>query len=100
MRILLDTCDFLWFISGDAAFSEAARRDIQDARNEVFLSVVSVWEIVVNHARIEGEALDAVGVVGDGEEILEAVPARSLAETELDARIPRDPCNVPSGLSW
>jgi PIN domain nuclease of toxin-antitoxin system len=49
MRILLDTCDFLWFISGDAALSEATRRDIQDARNEVFLSVVSVWEIVVKH---------------------------------------------------
>jgi PIN domain nuclease of toxin-antitoxin system len=50
MRILLDTCDFLWFISGDAALSEETRRHVQDAGNEVFLSVVSVWEIVVKHA--------------------------------------------------
>jgi len=49
MRILLDTCDFLWFISGDAALPEESRRHVQEAASEVFLSVVSVWEIVVKH---------------------------------------------------
>lgn len=50
MRLLLDTHVFLWYISGDpqlpAAFREAAR----DPANQVYLSVVSVWEAVIKHA--------------------------------------------------
>ena len=50
MRILLDTCDFLWFISGDAALPAQTRQEVQNPSNEVFLSVVSLWEIVIKHA--------------------------------------------------
>jgi len=41
MRILLDTCDFLWLISGDAALPARTRLEVQNPANEVFLSVVS-----------------------------------------------------------
>jgi PIN domain nuclease of toxin-antitoxin system len=50
MNILLDTCDFLWFISGDSALPTRTRTAVQDPQNQVFLSVVSVWEIVIKHA--------------------------------------------------
>jgi PIN domain nuclease of toxin-antitoxin system len=50
MRILLDTCDFLWFISGDPALPALTRQEVQSSANEVFLSVVSFWEIVIKHA--------------------------------------------------
>jgi PIN domain nuclease of toxin-antitoxin system len=50
MRILLDTCDFLWFISGDAALATQIRQEVQNPGNEVFFSVVSFWEIVIKHA--------------------------------------------------
>jgi PIN domain nuclease of toxin-antitoxin system len=49
MKILLDTCEFLWFISADPALSAAVRREVQDSANEVYLSVVSVWEVIVKH---------------------------------------------------
>jgi PIN domain nuclease of toxin-antitoxin system len=49
MKILLDTHVFLWFITGDARLSEAMRQGIRDAENEVYLSVVSVWETIVKH---------------------------------------------------
>lgn len=49
MRILLDTCDFLWFISGDAALTARTRQELQNSSNEVFLSAVSFWEIVIKH---------------------------------------------------
>ena len=50
MRLLLDTHIFLWFISADAQLPAAWRDRMRDPRNEVFLSVVSVWEAMVKHA--------------------------------------------------
>lgn len=50
MKLLLDTCTFLWILSDDAALSEQARAAFSDPANEVYLSPVSVWEIVVKHA--------------------------------------------------
>jgi len=49
MKILLDTHIFLWYLSGDARLSEPVRGVIQDINNDVFLSVVSIWEIVIKH---------------------------------------------------
>jgi PIN domain nuclease of toxin-antitoxin system len=50
MRILLDTCTFLWIASDDPALSPAARRAFQSPDNDVYLSAVSTWEIAVKHA--------------------------------------------------
>lgn len=47
MRLLLDTHSFLWFIGGDTSLSARARSLIEDDRNEVFLSVASLWEIAI-----------------------------------------------------
>ncbi len=49
MRLLLDTCTFLWIIADDPHLSEQARSLFQDPENEVFLSVVSAWEITLKH---------------------------------------------------
>jgi PIN domain nuclease of toxin-antitoxin system len=50
MMILLDTSEFLWFISGNSALATKTKEEIQKPENEVFLSVVSLWEIIVKHA--------------------------------------------------
>ena len=49
MRILLDTHIFLWFISGDPQLSINTRDIIRDSDNEVYLSVVSVWESIIKY---------------------------------------------------
>lgn len=49
MNILLDTCTFLWIVSGSAELSDTARRLFSDSDNEVCLSVASAWEIIVKH---------------------------------------------------
>ncbi len=49
MRILLDTHIFLWFISGDTQLSIDVRDAIRDPDNEVYLSAISVWEILVKY---------------------------------------------------
>ena len=51
MRLLLDTCTFLWAIDGHAHLTETARDAIANPDNEVYLSVISAWEIAVKQAR-------------------------------------------------
>ncbi|MFH1992440.1 MAG: type II toxin-antitoxin system VapC family toxin [Pseudomonadota bacterium] len=50
MKLLLDTCTFLWIISGDKALSQTAADLYADPSNSVFLSSVSSWEISVKYA--------------------------------------------------
>lgn len=50
MRILLDTCDFLWFVSGNPALPSRTLQEARKPENEVFLSVVSLWEIATKYA--------------------------------------------------
>ena len=46
MRILLDTCTFLWIITAEQQLSSNARELFVDPFNDIFLSSVSSWEIV------------------------------------------------------
>ena len=50
MRLLLDTCAFLWVAQQPALVSRAARDAIDDPANELFVSDVSVWEITMKHS--------------------------------------------------
>lgn len=47
MKLLLDTCTFLWVITDVKALSNNARLLFTDPENEVYLSTVSVWELLV-----------------------------------------------------
>lgn len=49
MKILLDTVTFLWAVEGSDRLSDRAVELFRDPDNEVFLSVVSAWEISVKH---------------------------------------------------
>lgn len=50
MIILLDTCEFLWLVSGAAQLPKFVAEAVQNPENEVLLSVVSYWEICVKHS--------------------------------------------------
>lgn len=47
VRALLDTHAFLWWIGNDSALSATARKVIENAENDIYLSAVSVWEISI-----------------------------------------------------
>lgn len=47
MKLLLDTHTLLWFISGSTNLSSPARNAIEDATNEKFVSIVSIWETAI-----------------------------------------------------
>ena len=50
MRLLLDTYTFLWIVKRAPELSSRARELFVDPDNEVYLSVVSAWEIALKHA--------------------------------------------------
>jgi PIN domain nuclease of toxin-antitoxin system len=50
VKLLLDTCTFLWCVEGGSSLSEAGRRALVDPANEIYMSSVSSWEIAVKHA--------------------------------------------------
>lgn len=45
MKILLDTHILLWAISNDVKLPEKERKLIENDENEIYYSIVSLWEI-------------------------------------------------------
>jgi PIN domain nuclease of toxin-antitoxin system len=63
MRLLLDTHALLWWLAGDEALPDTAKRAIADERNAIFVSTASAWEIATKH-RI-GKLPDVAPIVSD-----------------------------------
>ena len=49
MKLLVDTCVFLWLLTGERPFPDAVRARLADG--ELWLSAASVWEISVKFAK-------------------------------------------------
>ena len=47
MRILIDTHALLWYLQGDANLSNLALTTIESKDNNVFVSIVTLWEIAI-----------------------------------------------------
>ena len=50
MKVLLDTCTFLWVLSGAPQLSARAADLFRHADHEMYLSAASAWEIAVKHS--------------------------------------------------
>ena len=49
MKYLIDTHIVLWYLIGDERLPQKARNLIDDEPNEIFFSLVSMWEIEIKH---------------------------------------------------
>jgi PIN domain nuclease of toxin-antitoxin system len=49
MRILLDTCAFIWLASDPDQLGDGAKQALRAPHKERFLSLASVWEIVLKY---------------------------------------------------
>jgi PIN domain nuclease of toxin-antitoxin system len=49
MNLLLDTCTFLWIIKDAPELSERARTAFFEPENNIYLSIISVWEMVIKY---------------------------------------------------
>lgn len=79
MRLLLDTHALLWLLEDDRRLGRGARTAILDAKNDVFVSIVSFWEIAVKCRIGKLGALDIDAVIA-------AVSAFGLDMLALESR--------------
>ena len=49
MRLLVDTCTFLWLAADDSNLSKVARASCRDPENGVYFSALSAWEIAIKY---------------------------------------------------
>ena len=50
MKLLLDTCTFLWTLSGVPPLPPRVAEMVRNPDNQVFLSTASAWEIAIKYA--------------------------------------------------
>lgn len=96
MKLLLDTCIFLWYISGDNRLSASLRNEIQNPENKVFLSSVSIWECIVKYQIGKLAFPESPAVYLPVQRIKHAISSLSLNENSVShlVRLPpvhRDP---------
>jgi PIN domain nuclease of toxin-antitoxin system len=86
MRLLLDTHALLWWLSDDDRLGQRARDLIEDPANDVLVSIVSLWEIVVKArvGKLEADLREIVNEVGrPGFELVGVTTPHLLALAEL-----------------
>lgn len=49
MKLLVDTHVFLWYITGDTRIPAAWVTALRDPANDVYLSVISIWEACIKY---------------------------------------------------
>lgn len=95
MKILVDTHVFIWWDADPTRLSPSALSALQDPANEIWVSVVSLWEIVIKEQlgkltlRIPLEQLVA-DQQANGFQMLPILPAHALAISTLPL-VHRDP---------
>jgi PIN domain nuclease of toxin-antitoxin system len=66
-RLLLDTHTFLWWLADDSRLGTRARALIADAKNQVFVSAATSWEISIKKSLGKLEAPDDLDAVMEEE---------------------------------
>ncbi len=61
MRLLLDTHTMIWVFSAPQRLSAQARNAISAGENEVFVSVISPWEVAIKRSKKRLRAPDDLG---------------------------------------
>lgn len=85
MNLLLDTHALLWWLADDRELSREASSAISDARNEVFVSAATAWEIAIKRAmgKLAAPANLLAAIAAGGFQELPITLAHALAAGEL-----------------
>ena len=51
MRLLLDTCAFLWLIGFPERLPDAVRDCVEDVENDCLVSVATIWECLIKRGK-------------------------------------------------
>jgi PIN domain nuclease of toxin-antitoxin system len=98
MRLLLDTHVALWGISDYERLGSETQRLLEDRQSEVFVSVVTLWEIAIKYALPKGRPNDMpvsakealAEFLAAGYQVLDVTPPHALAVASLPS-LHRDP---------
>lgn len=92
MRLLLDTHAFVWWVGEGQPLGPGIRHAIQDATNEILLSVASLWELTIKrgNGKLDFPVDFATAVADEGFHIL-PIQYGHLRILETLPRLHRDP---------
>jgi PIN domain nuclease of toxin-antitoxin system len=51
MKVLLDTHALIWFAEGNNRLSISAKAEIDNINNDKYISIVSLWEIIIKSGK-------------------------------------------------
>lgn len=88
MRILLDTQVLIWYLEGNQQLPRPSRHLIVDSRNEIYVSIASLWEIAVKASigklKVSRSLADILPVLHDQSiDILQIMPGHVLQVATL-----------------
>lgn len=66
-RLLLDTHTLLWWLSDSPSLGACTKEAIMEARNEIFVSAATTWEIAIKRAIGKLEAPDDIDSIVEEE---------------------------------
>jgi PIN domain nuclease of toxin-antitoxin system len=90
VKLLLDTCSFLWITTAQTELSSVARTAFESESNETYLSVVSSWEIAIKSGLKNLPLPEPVQVFLPRARMLHKIESLSLNE-EAIVQLPRLP---------
>ena len=85
MRLLLDTHTLLWVMNDNSRLSRNARTTVETLSNDVFVSVVSIWEAATKYR--QGKLPEAAPLISDPSEVLARMKFSPLALQLQHARL-------------
>ena len=92
MRLLLDSNALIWWRSGSRRLPRRVAQEIRDPKNDVIVSIVSLWEITIKRALRKLDFLeDFEHLLADEEFELLAISYAHLRSLESLALHHRDP---------
>jgi PIN domain nuclease of toxin-antitoxin system len=65
MDLLIDTHAFLWYITGDKQLSAKSISSINEKSNRCFVSIASIWEIVIKMSTGKLEIIGGFEIIED-----------------------------------
>ena len=89
MNVLLDTHTFIWYIAGNTSLTEKAREIIEFSADNVYLSIISLWEIAIktgkNKLAMQNEYDDLLDVLNSLD--IEVLPI-TFVDTQIYKNLP------------
>ncbi len=91
MGYLLDTQTFIWVMEGNRRLSQYLKDRISDPNNEIFVSVGSIWEIVIKKRKGLKVPKDVLGGIKKSNFSLLSIEISHVLEVEKLADFHKDP---------